>query len=174
MVFGRDYCVTTAEIGKYWCLCFFFYLFMQSNIKSWKFNSEVEKVLWNHFSPFNFLVSSRTQHNWCPFCVNFRWNCYFIICRLYLSDEQNLCDPLKIIYPVLLHSLFFMSRHAPFFGGASSDDPKELGLTQRIMIAVADLLHNEEKLEIWNYFLPLVCRGLERGYKECDSLFLFF
>ena len=35
----------------------FFLLFMQSNIKSWKFNSEVERVLWNHFSPFNFLVS---------------------------------------------------------------------------------------------------------------------
>lgn len=71
-------------------------------------------------------------------------------------------------------AFFFMSRHAPFFGWASSDDPKELGLTQRIMIPVADLLHNEEKLEIWNYSLQLVCQGLERGYKEYDSLFVFF
>lgn len=136
-------------------LCYYFFLlFMQSNIKSWKLNSEVERVLWNHFSPFNFLVSSRTQRNWSPFCVNFQRNCHFTIGRLYLSDEQNLCDPLKIIYPVLLHSLFLMSRRAPFFGEALSDDPKELGLTQRIMIPVADLLHNEEKLEIWNLIFP--------------------
>ena len=47
-----------------------------------------------------------------------------------------------------------MSRRAPFFGEALSDDPKELGLTQRIMIPVADLLHNEEKLEIWNLIFP--------------------
>lgn len=37
----------------------------ESNIKSWKFNSEVERVLWNHFSPFNFLVSTENGHVFC-------------------------------------------------------------------------------------------------------------
>ncbi|KAJ7379071.1 rRNA-processing protein [Desmophyllum pertusum] len=37
----------------------------ESNIKSWKFDAEVERVLWNHFSPYNFLVSTETGHVFC-------------------------------------------------------------------------------------------------------------
>lgn len=37
----------------------------ESNIKSWKFDSEVERVLWNHFSPFNFLASTENGHVFC-------------------------------------------------------------------------------------------------------------
>jgi len=37
----------------------------ESNIKSWKFNAEVERVLWNHFSPYNFLVSTEDGHVFC-------------------------------------------------------------------------------------------------------------
>ncbi|XP_031557007.1 periodic tryptophan protein 1 homolog [Actinia tenebrosa] len=41
----------------------------ESNIKSWKFNGEVEKVIWNHFSPFNFLAST---DNGCVYCCDVR------------------------------------------------------------------------------------------------------
>lgn len=37
----------------------------ESNIKFWKFGAEVERVLWNHFSPFNFLVSTEDGHVFC-------------------------------------------------------------------------------------------------------------
>lgn len=37
----------------------------ESNIKSWKFDAEVERVLWNHFSPYNFLVSTENGHVFC-------------------------------------------------------------------------------------------------------------
>lgn len=36
-----------------------------SNVKSWKFDSEVERVLWNHFSPYNFLASTESGHVFC-------------------------------------------------------------------------------------------------------------
>lgn len=37
----------------------------ESNIKSWKFGAEVERVLWNHFSPYNFLISTEDGHVFC-------------------------------------------------------------------------------------------------------------
>ena len=70
----------------------------ENSYKKWKVSGEVEKVLWNHFNPFTFLVATETG---VVQMIDVR-NDEKPIWTLHAHDDGNCCGFLVIMLNVIL------------------------------------------------------------------------